>query len=51
MPSEVLVKSHMAKDPMPVALVLSSPKDHSFLLVVIATPMGLGMFGVLPNTF
>ena len=33
----VLVVSHMAKDPVAVALVLTSPVDHSFLLVVIAT--------------
>jgi hypothetical protein len=38
----VLVVCHMAKDPMAVALVLTSPADHSFLLVVIAIPHGIG---------
>jgi hypothetical protein len=33
----VLVVCHMAKDPVTEALVLTSPADHSFLLVVIAS--------------
>jgi hypothetical protein len=37
MPDGVLVVSHMARDPVAVALVLTSPVDHNFLLVVIAT--------------
>jgi hypothetical protein len=35
-----LVVCHMAMDPMPVALVPTSLADHSFFLVVIATPFG-----------
>lgn len=37
MPDEVLVVCHMAKDPVTEALVLTSPADHNFLLVVIAS--------------
>jgi hypothetical protein len=37
--SRVLVMCRMGKDPMAVALVLTSPADHSFLLVVIAFPV------------
>ena len=36
-PDEVLVVCHMAKDLVIEALVLTSPADHSFLLVVIAS--------------
>jgi hypothetical protein len=36
-PDWVLVMSHMAKDPITEALVLTSLADHSFLLVVIAS--------------
>ena len=35
---DVLVAHHMAKDPMVVALVLTSLADHNFLLMVIASP-------------
>jgi hypothetical protein len=35
--SGVLVVCHIVKDPVVVALVLTSPADHSFLLVVIAS--------------
>jgi hypothetical protein len=38
MPIGVLVVCHMAKDPVALALVLTSPTDHSFLVVVIASP-------------
>jgi hypothetical protein len=51
MPSGVLVMWHMAKDSVVVALVLTSPMDHSFLLVVIAIPHGTGMFGVFVTPF
>jgi hypothetical protein len=37
MPGGVLVVCHMAKDPVIEALVLTSPADHRFLLVVIAS--------------
>jgi hypothetical protein len=50
-PSGVLVVCHMAKDPMAVALVPTSLADHNFLLVVIATPLGSGMFGVSLTLF
>jgi hypothetical protein len=51
-PGGVLVVCHIAKDPVVVALVLTYPADHSFLLVVIAFPPSRpGMFGVFPNTF
>jgi hypothetical protein len=36
-PGKVLVMSHMAKDPVAEALVLTSPADHNFLLVMIAS--------------
>jgi hypothetical protein len=36
-PDEVLVVCHMAKDPVIEDFVLTSPTDHNFLLVVIAS--------------
>jgi hypothetical protein len=48
----VLVVCHMAKDPVVDVLVLTSPVDHDFLLMVIVIPPSdQGMFGVFPNTF
>jgi hypothetical protein len=35
----VLVMCHMAKDLVVVALVLTPPANHSFLLVVITFPL------------
>jgi hypothetical protein len=37
MPDGVLVVCHMAKDPVEVALVITSPADHGFLLMLIAS--------------
>jgi hypothetical protein len=37
-PHGVLVVCHMPNDPVAVALVLTSPADHSFLVVVITIP-------------
>jgi hypothetical protein len=41
-PDGVLVVCHMAKDPVVVALYLTSPMDHRFLLVVIASVLDRG---------
>jgi hypothetical protein len=41
-PGGVLVMCHMAKDIVAVALVLTSPADHNFLLVVIASLLNWG---------
>jgi hypothetical protein len=50
-PSGVPVMCHMAKDPMAVALVLTSPVDHNFPSCGDHFPSGSGMGGVFPNTF
>jgi hypothetical protein len=42
MPDEVLVMCHITKDPMVEDLVPVALMDHSFLLVVIATPYAIG---------
>jgi hypothetical protein len=39
MPGGVLVMCHMAKDPVKVALILTSLADHNFFLVVIIFPL------------
>jgi hypothetical protein len=41
-PGGLLVMSHMAKDSVTMALVITSPPDHSFLLVVIASLLDQG---------
>jgi hypothetical protein len=41
-PSEVLVMSHMAKNPMAEALGPIGLVDHDFLLVELVTPYGTG---------
>jgi hypothetical protein len=43
-PDGVLVKCHMAKDPVAVALVLTSAADHNFLLMVIASLLNRDMW-------
>jgi hypothetical protein len=48
-PDRVLVVCHMTKDPVTKALVLNSPSDHSFLLVVIASLQDRGCL-VFPLT-
>jgi hypothetical protein len=42
MPDGVLVLCYMAKDSVVVALVLTSPADHNFLHVVIASLLDRG---------
>jgi hypothetical protein len=46
-----VVVCHMTKDLVAEAFVPTSLADHGFLLVVIVTHMGPGMFGIFPNTF
>jgi hypothetical protein len=43
--------NRMNKHPVTEALVPTTLAYHYFLLVEIATPMRLGMFGVFPNAF
>jgi hypothetical protein len=50
-PGEVLVMCHMAKDPVAVALVLTSPVDHNFPSCGDRFPSRPRMGGVFPNTF
>jgi hypothetical protein len=38
MPDGVLIMCHMANDTVVVALVLTSPADHGFLLVLSTIP-------------
>jgi hypothetical protein len=41
-PDGLLVVCHMAKDPIGVALIPTSPADHNFLLTVIASLLDRG---------
>jgi hypothetical protein len=47
----VLIMCHLAKDPMAVALVLTSLADHNFLLMVIASLLDHGWVVFLLTLF
>jgi hypothetical protein len=50
-PDGLLAICHMTKDPVQVDLVPTFLADHSFLLVVNATPFRIGDVWCFPNTF